>query len=59
MNLFPLEFVFILRTALVEPMADGEDAEAIEIIGDAENATDDIVGRGAIVETTTAHLYPT
>ena len=59
MNLFPLEFVFILRTALVEPMADGEDAEAVEIIGDAENTTDNIVGRGAIVETATAHLYPT
>ena len=59
MNLLPLEFVFILRTALVEPMADGEDAEAVEVIGDAEYTTDNIVGRGAIVETATAHLYPT
>ena len=54
----PLEFVLTLWLTLVSPTTDGEDAETGEILGDVENATDDSIGRGAVVETTTTHLNP-
>ena len=58
MYIFPFEFLLILRFALIGPVAQGEDAEAVIVVGDAQHTTDDIVGRGAIVETTTTHLNP-
>ena len=58
MNVFPLKLLFILRFALVEPVTEGEDAKTVEVIGNAEDTTDDIVGRRTIVETTTTHLNP-
>ena len=59
MYVFPFEFYLILRFALIGPVAQGEDAEAIIVVGDAKDTTDDIIGWGAIVETTTTHLNPT
>ena len=59
MDVFPFQFLFVLRFTLIGPVAYGEDAEAVEVIGDAEDTTDDIVGESAIVETATTHLNPT
>ncbi len=57
-DVFPLKFLFVLRLALVKPMAYGENAKTIEVIRDAKHTTDDIIGRSAIIETATAHLNP-
>ena len=58
MDVLPLQAVFGLWLALVGPVAHGEDAQAGEILGDVEDATDDGVGRGAVVEPAAPHLDP-
>ena len=58
MDVFPFQFLLVLRFTLIGPVAYGEDAEAVEVVGDAEDTTDDIIGGGAIVETATTHLNP-
>ena len=58
MNVLPLQFILVLRLALVSLMADGDDTEHAEVLRDVENATDDGVGRRAIAQSTSTHLHP-
>ena len=40
-------------------MADGQDTEAIHIVGDVEHTTDHGISRSTVLQTATTHLDPT
>ena len=58
MYVFPLQFLLVLWFALVGPVAQGQDAETVHIIGDGEYTADYLVGCGAVGKAATTHLYP-
>ena len=43
-HVLPLQFIFVLRLALVGLVAEGKDTEYREVLRDVKDATDDGVG---------------
>ena len=59
MHVLPLQFIFILRLALISLVTYSKDTETIQVIGNVEHSTNHGICRCPVIKSTTTHLNPT